>query len=128
MSSAILVERFMSPEAKRKMIFEKVLATLKRATDGVLEDYAEVESVAVVVTWKGGLRELPIGFLMGPAGPLSEAELARTIEQLARMLGFATAQAEKLAITRVQHHAQQGNPTNGDQGPKTDTQGNREDE
>jgi hypothetical protein len=76
---------------------EKVLEILRSAAEAAVLCFPEAEGVAVVVSWKGQLRELPVGLVrFHPEVPLTAARLSRLSEQLTRMNGVVLGQLEQL--------------------------------
>jgi hypothetical protein len=99
----------MTTEARPKQAHEQVLTMLKSSSDNVFNCFGEPEAIAVVVAWRGGLRELPAGLISGPQGePMTPDKLLRLIEQLARMTGYAVSEFNKMVQQEGQRHERQG--------------------
>jgi hypothetical protein len=79
----------MSNDPRRKSAHEQLLEFLRKQADAALDYFPEAESVTVVVSWKGHLRELPAGVVLTEGGVMTPDRLRNVAEQCLRMAGFA---------------------------------------
>ena len=71
---------------------------LRPGADTAFRCLGDLEAVAVVVAWRGGLREPPAGLLTLPQGePMTARPMPRLAEQLLRTAGYAAGQLQRLA-------------------------------
>jgi hypothetical protein len=70
---------------------------LRPGADTAFRCPGHLEAVAVVVAWRGGLREPPAGLLTLPQGePMTARPMLRPTEQLLRTAGYAVGQLQQL--------------------------------
>jgi len=71
---------------------------LRPGADTAFRCPGDLEAVAVVVAWRGGLRQPPAGLLTLPQGePMTARTMPRLAEQLPRRAGSAAGQLQRLA-------------------------------
>jgi hypothetical protein len=86
------------PLRDRPTRHEQAPDLLRPGADTAFRCPGDPEAVAVVVAWRGGLRQPPAGLLTPTRGePMTARPMPRLAEQLPRRAGYAAGQLQRLA-------------------------------
>ena len=86
------------PPRERLTSQEQALDLLRPGADTAFRCPGDREAVAVVVAWRGGLRQPPAGLLTPTQRePMTARTMPRLAEQLVRRAGYAAGQLQRLA-------------------------------
>ena len=97
-STAVLEGAAMGqPLRDRPTRHEQAPDLLRPGADTAFRCPGDPEAVAVVVAWRGGLRQPPAGLLTPTQGePMTARPMPRLAEQLPRRAGYAAGQLQQL--------------------------------